>query len=187
MADNKMAVVGIYPTHASLEVGVQALRDAGFRHTDISVLYPENHGDKGSARVNGEAGPEGAATGASAGAVVGGVLGWLAGVGSLAVPGLGLFVTAGPIIAALAGAGAAGLVGGLAGGLAGLGLPISEANGYEERLKKGGTLLSVQSDSLYWAMRAEEILKSTGALDISSAGDAIPGKDRSDHPLQHSA
>jgi hypothetical protein len=187
MADKKMAVVGIYPTHASLEVGVQALKDAGFRPTDISVLYPENQGGKGSAYVNGEAAPEGAATGASAGAVVGGILGWLAGVGTLAIPGMGPFVAAGPIIAALAGAGAAGLVGGLAGGLAGLGVPASEANGYQERLKEGGTLLSVQSDNLYWMLRAKEILYSTGALDISSPGQAGPNIDKSDHPLHGSA
>lgn len=187
MADKNTVVTGIYPTHASLEVGVQALKDAGFRHEDISVLYAENLGDKGSAHVKGEAAPEGAATGASAGAVVGGVLGWLAGIGSLATPGMGPFIAAGPIIAALAGAGAAGIVGGVAGALAGLGVPKYVANGYQERLKEGGTLLSVQSDSLYGAMRAKEILESTGAQDISSTGEAGAEFDKSDHPLQRSA
>ena len=147
MADKNTAVIGIYPTHSSLEIGVQALKDAGFRHTDISVLYPEDRGDKGSAHMKGEAAPEGAATGASAGAVVGGVLGWLAGIGTLVIPGMGPFIAAGPIIAALAGAGAAGIVGGVAGGLAGLGVPEPEANGYQDRLKDGGTLLSVHSDN----------------------------------------
>ena len=103
MADKNTAVTGIYPTHAGLETGVQALKDAGFCPNDISVLYAENRGEKDSAHVDEEATTEGAATGASAGVVVGGVLGWLAGIGSLAIPGMGLFIVAGPIIAALAG------------------------------------------------------------------------------------
>jgi hypothetical protein len=187
MADKKTAVTGIYPTHARLQVGVQALKDAGFRHDDISVLYPEDQGDKGPAEVKGEAAPEGAATGASAGAVVGGVLGWLAGIGLLVIPGMGPFIAAGPILAAFAGASAAGIVGGVAGGLAGLGVPESEVNGYQERLKHGGTLLSVHSDNLYWTERAKEILESTGAQDISSTGEAGADFHKSDHPLHRSA
>ena len=186
MADKITAVTGIYPTHASLAVGVRALKDAGFHPNDISVLYPEKRSDRGSAHANEKAATEGAATGASAGAVVGGVLGWLAGIGSLVIPGMGLFIAAGPIIAALASAGAAGIVGGVAGGLAGLGVPESEAHGYEERLKEGGTLLSVHSDKLYWTERAKEILVSTGAQDISSTGGAGADFDKSFHPSQRS-
>jgi len=170
MADKQTAVIAIYPTHASLELGVQALKNAGFRSVDISVLYAENSGDKDTSQMHGEAAAEGAATGASAGAVVGGVLGWLAGIGSIAIPGMGPFIAAGPIIAAIAGAGAAGVVGGMTGGLVGLGVPLSEANGYQEKLKDGGILLSVHSDNWYWAKRAKELLESTGAQDISTAG-----------------
>jgi hypothetical protein len=187
MADKNTALIGIYPTHANLENGVQALKDAGFRHTDISVLYPEDRDDQGSAHVKDEAAPEGAATGAGAGALVGGVLGWLAGIGSLTIPGMGPFIVAGPIIAALAGAGAAGIVGGVAGGLAGLGVPEPKAQGYQERLKDGEMLLSVHADNLYWAERAKEILVSTGAQDISFTGEACAGFNHSDHPLQRSA
>ncbi|MGA2983940.1 MAG: DUF3341 domain-containing protein [Terriglobia bacterium] len=187
MADTKTAVIGLYPTHSSLEVGVQALKDAGFRSDEISVLYPEKQDDKGRAHAKGEAAPEGAATGASAGAVVGGVLGWLAGIGTLAIPGMGPLIAAGPIIAALAGAGAAGVLGGMAGGLAGLGVPESEAKGYEERLKGGGTLLSIHSDNLYRTERAKKILESTGAQDISSTGKAGAHFDKCGHPLQRSA
>ncbi len=187
MPDKKTLVMGTYPTHASLEVGVQALKDAGFRSTDVSVVYPEEKGNKGSAHVDGEVAPQGAATGASAGAVVGGVLGWLAGIGSLTIPGMGPFIAAGPLIAALAGASAAGIVGGLAGGLVGLGVPESDAHGYQERLKEGGTLLSVQADNLYWMVRAKDILNRTGALDISTTGQARSDIDQSDQPLHRLA
>jgi len=187
MADKKPAVIGIYPTHASLEVGVQALKDAGFHYADISVLYPEKPGNGGSIHPKGEAASEGAATGASAGAVVGGVLGWLAGIGLVAIPGMGAFVAAGPIIAALAGASTAGIVGGAAGGLAGLGVPEYEARGYQEPLKAGGALLSVQSENAYWTKRAKEILERTGAQHISSTAEAGAGSDKSDHPHQLSA
>lgn len=186
MADKITAVIGFYPTHSSLESGVQALKDAGFRHTDISVLYSEDRGDKGSAHMKGEAAPKGAATGASAGAVVGGVLGWLAGIGTLVIPSMGAFIAAGPIIAALAGAGAAGIVGGVAGGLAGLGVPEPEAKGYQDRLRDGGTLLSVHSDNRYWTERAKEILERTGAQDISSTGEASASFDKSDPSLLRS-
>ena len=187
MADKNIVVTGIYPTQASLAVGVQALKDAGFRPDDISVLYPEERRSERSAHGNEKAATEGAASGASAGAAVGGVLGWLAGMGSLVIPGMGPFIAAGPIIAALAGAGAAGIVGGVAGGLAGLGVPESEAQGYQERLKEGGTLLTVHSDKLYWTKRAKKILVSTGALNISSTGLAGPGLDKNSHPYQPSA
>ena len=187
MADKNTMVIGIYSTHSSLENGVQALKDAGFRHTDISVLYPEDLGDKGSAHLKDEATSKGAATGASAGAVVGGVLGWLAGIGTLVIPGMGPFIAAGPIIASLAGAGAAGIVGGVAGGLAGLGVPESQAKGYQDRLKDGGALLSVHPDNLYRTERAKEIMESTGAQDISSTREASAALDKRDHPLQRSA
>src|SRR3984885_2673134 len=105
MAGKNTAVFGIYPEYASVENGVDSLRAAGFRNTDISVLFPENVGTKDFAHEKGTKAPEGAATGAGTGAVIGGGLGWLVGIGALAIPGLGPFIAAGPIMAALAGVG----------------------------------------------------------------------------------
>jgi hypothetical protein len=166
------AVFGIYPTYASVESGVDALRTAGFRNTDISVLFPENVGSKDFAHEKGTKAPEGAATGASGGAVAGGVLGWLVGIGALAIPGLGPFIAAGPIMAALAGAGVGGAVGGIAGALVGMGIPEYEAKRYEGRVREGGILLSVHSDDSEWTKKAKAILERTGAHDISSTGEA---------------
>src|SRR6202011_2168673 len=155
---------------------VQALKDAGFRNTDISVLFPENVGTKDFAHEKGTKMPEGATTGAGTGAVIGGTLGLLAGIGALAIPGLGPFIAAGPIMAALAGAGAGGVVGGLAGALVGMGIPEYEAKRYEGRVKEGGILLSVHSDNSEWTKKAKEVLERTGAQDISSTGEATAEK-----------
>ena len=106
-----------------MEAGVAELKDARFRNTDISVLFPENVGTKDFAHEKGTKAPEGAATGAGGGAIIGGTLGWLAGIGALAIPGVGPFIAAGPIMAALAGAGVGGAVGGLTGALVGMGIP----------------------------------------------------------------
>src|SRR6266849_4512933 len=146
MAGKNTAVFGIYRTRVAAEEAVDVLRNAGFRNTDISVLLPENQGTKDFAVKKDTKAPEGATTGATSGAVVGGVLGWLAGIGALAIPGLGPFIAAGPIMAALAGAGTGGVVGGLVGALVGMGIPEYEAKRYEGRIKQGGILLSVHSD-----------------------------------------
>jgi hypothetical protein len=187
MAGKNTAVFGIYPTYASVESGVQALQTAGFRNEDISVLMPENVGSKDFAHEKGTKAPEGAATGAGAGAVVGGVLGVLAGIGLLAIPGLGPFIAAGPIMAGLAGLGVGGAVGGLTGALIGLGIPEYVAKRYEGRVKEGGILLSVHSDSSEWTKRAKEILERTGAQDISSTGEASADYAKSDKPLPRTA
>jgi len=176
MAGKNTAVFGIYPAYASVEYGVDALRTAGFRNSDISVLFPENTGTKDFAHEKGTKAPEGATTGAGTGVVLGGALGWLAGIGSLAIPGLGPFIAAGPIMAALAGAGVGGVVGGLTGALVGIGIPEYEAKRYEGRVKSGGILLSVHSDSSDWTKRAKQILEETGAQDISSTGEASADK-----------
>jgi len=176
MAGKNTAVFGIYPAYASVEYGVDALRTAGFRNSDISVLFPENTGTKDFAHEKGTKAPEGATTGAGTGVVVGGALGWLAGIGSLAIPGLGPFIAAGPIMAALAGAGVGGVVGGLTGALVGIGIPEYEAKRYEGRVKSGGILLSVHSDSSDWTKRAKQILEETGAQDISSTSEASADK-----------
>src|SRR5450755_4155201 len=137
MAGKNTAVFGIYPTQVSVESGVDALKTAGFRNTDISVLFPENVGSKDFAHKKNTKAPEGATAGAGTGIVLGGALGWLAGIGALAIPGLGPFIAAGPIMAALAGAGIGSAVGGLTGALIGMGIPEYEAKRYEGRIKDG--------------------------------------------------
>jgi len=180
------AVFGIYPDRLSIENAVAALKEAGFRNTDISVLFPENAGTKDFAHEKHTKAPEGATTGATSGAVIGGTLGWLVGIGAVAIPGLGPFVAAGPVIAALAGVGAGGAVGGIAGALIGIGIPEYEAKRYEGRIKSGGVLLSVHSDNRYWTKHAYSILESTGAQDISSTGEAKADFAKSDKPMPRS-
>src|SRR5437763_393673 len=170
------AIFGIYPDRLSTENAVAALKEAGFRNTDISVLFPENTGTKDFAHEKNTKAPEGAATGAGSGAVIGGTLGWLVGIGALAIPGLGPFIAAGPIVAALAGAGVGGAIGGITGALIGLGIPEYEAKRYEGRAKDGGILLSVHSDDSQWTKKAKEILERTGAQDVSSTGEAASEK-----------
>ncbi len=172
MAGKNTSVFGIYTTYANVENGVDGLKAAGFSNRDISVLFPESAGTKDFAIAKATKAPEGATTGAGTGAVVGGAMGWLLGIGALAIPGLGPFIAAGPIMAALAGAGVGGTVGGIAGALIGMGIPEYEAKRYEGRVKEGGILLSVHSDSSDWTKRAKEVLESTGAQDISSTGEA---------------
>src|SRR3982750_1603251 len=145
MSGKNTAVFGIFQTRASAEECVDALRRAGFRNTDVSALFPDNAGTKDFAHEKNTKAPEGATTGAASGAVLGGGLGWLVGIGALAIPGLGPFIAAGPIMAALAGAGAGGAIGGLTGALIGMGIPEYEAKRYEGLGKNGGILLSVHS------------------------------------------
>jgi len=183
MAGKNTAVFGIYPTYPAVDAAVEALRLAGFRNTDISVMFPENAGTKDFAHEKGTKAPEGAAAGASTGAVVGGAVGWLAGIGALAIPGLGPFIAAGPIVAALAGAGAGGTLGGLTGALVGMGIPEYEAKRYEGRVKKGGILLSVHSDNSEWTRKAKSILEGTGAEDISSTGETKGDMMNTDRPM----
>jgi hypothetical protein len=183
MAGKNTAVFGIYRDQTSVDSAVDILRDEGFRAADISVLFPENEGTKDFAHEKHTKAPEGATTGATSGAVIGGGLGWLVGIGALAIPGLGPFIAAGPIVAALAGAGAGGVVGGLTGALVGMGIPEYEAKRYEGRVKEGGILLSVHSDDSEWTKKAKEILERTGAQDISSTGEAKADWDKTDKPM----
>jgi len=183
MAGKNTAVFGLYRDRASVEGAVDALRQEGFRNTDISVLFPENQGTKDFAHKKSTKAPEGTATGATSGAVVGGTLGWLAGIGALAIPGLGPFIAAGPIVAALAGAGAGGVVGGITGALVGMGIPEYEAKRYEGRIKEGGILLSVHADDSKWVSKAKDILKRTGAEDVASSGEASADWQKSDKPM----
>jgi hypothetical protein len=183
MAGKNTAVFGIYPSYDAVERGVDALRSAGFRNTDISVLFPENEGTKDFAHAKGTKAPEGATAGAGTGAVVGGALGWLAGIGALAIPGVGPFIAAGPIMGALAGVGVGGAVGGIAGALIGMGIPEYEAKRYEGRIKNGGILLSVHSDDSSWTKRAKQILEATGAQDVSSTGETKGDFENTDRPM----
>src|ERR1700680_276089 len=153
MAKNK-SVFGIYSSRSGVENAVTALRDAGFPQSDGSVLLPENLGNREIATQKNSKAPEGAATGAGSGAVIGGTLGWLVGIGALAIPGLGPFIAAGPIMAALAGAGVGGAVGGVTGALVGMGIPEFEAKRYEGRLQKGGILVSIHCDNSEWVNKA---------------------------------
>ena len=181
------AVFGLYPNYSSVESSVDTLKDAGFRNTDISVLFPQNEGSKDFAHEKGTKAPEGAVTGAGTGAELGGALGWLAGIGALAIPGVGPFIAAGPIMAALAGVGVGGAVGGLTGALIGMGIPEYVAKRYEGRVKDGGILLSVHSDNSDWTKRAKAILQRTGAQDISSTAEASADYAKSDRPLARTA
>lgn len=187
MAGKNTAVFGIYPNRAGIEYALTVLKDAGFRNTDVSVLLPENLGTKDLATQKASKAPEGVAAGATSGAVIGGALGWLVGIGALAIPGLGPFVAAGPIVAALAGIGAGGAVGGFTGALIGMGIPEYEAKRYEGRIQSGGILLSVHCDNSDWAKKAKEVLNATGAQDISSTGEASADFAKSDRPMSRGA
>src|ERR1041385_5022948 len=182
MAGKNTAVFGIFRDRSQAEQGVDALIEAGFRSEDISVLMPENIGTKDFAAEKNTKAPEGAATGAGAGAALGGTLGLLAGIGALAIPGLGPFIAAGPIMGALAGAGTGGVVGGIIGALIGMGIPEYEAKRYEGMIKEGKVLLSVHCDNSDWVTRAKDTLKQTGAQDIGPAGESGADYAKSDKP-----
>ena len=186
MAGKNTAVFGIYTSQSAVESAIAALQQAGFRNTDISALLPENEGTKDFAHEKGTKAPEGASTGAGTGAAVGGLLGWLTGIGALAIPGLGPFIAAGPIMAALAGAGVGGTVGGLTGALIGMGIPEYEAKRYEGRVKNGGILLSVHSDESEWTSKAKSILEETGAQDVASASEKSGDVQNTDKPMPRS-
>jgi len=182
MSGKNTAVYGIYRDTVALGGGLEALRAAGFRGTDISVLMPENVGTKDFVHKKDTKAPEGATTGVASGAVIGGALGWLVGIGALAIPGLGPFIAAGPIMGLLAGVGAGGAVGGIAGALIGMGIPEYEAKRYEGRVKSGGILFSVHCDSSEWVKRAKQLLERTGAEEIGTAGEATADYAMSDRP-----
>src|SRR5579871_342172 len=183
MAGKNTAVFGIYPTIEQAERAVDSLINAGFPSSDISVLLPDTRSTREFAHEKATKAPEGTATGVTAGGVIGGTIGVLAGVGALAIPGLGPFIAAGPIMAGLAGLGVGAAVGGISGALIGMGIPEYEAKRYEGRVKEGGILLSVHSDNSEWTKRAKEILERTGAEDISSTGEAKADYAESDRPL----
>jgi hypothetical protein len=172
MAGKNTAVFGIYPSGEHAEHAVDTLIAAGFESSNISVLLPDTRSTKDFAHVKETKAPEGTTAGVTTGGLIGGTLGVLAGVGALAIPGVGPFIAAGPIMAGLAGLGVGGAVGGLVGALVGMGIPEYEAKRYEGRVKNGGTLLSVHCDTSGQVSRAKDLLKSSGAEDVSSTGES---------------
>jgi len=148
------------------------LRTAGFTPDDISMIYPDRDGMRELSHDNSTKAPEGATTGAASGAVLGGALGWLAGIGALAIPGVGPLIAAGPILATLSGIAVGGTVGGLSGALVGLGIPEYEAQQYEGRLRGGHILMSVHADDSEEAGRIREIMGEEKAEDISTGSEA---------------
>jgi hypothetical protein len=135
------------------------------------VLLPDAQSSKDFAHEKNTKAPEGATAGAASGGALGGTLGLLAGIGALAIPGVGPLIAAGPIVGALAGMGIGGAVGGLVRALVGMGIPEYEAKRYEGRVKNGGVLLSVHCDNSEQIKRAKDLLKESGAQDIASSGE----------------
>jgi len=171
MAGKNTAAYAIFSNRSAAERAVDQLNTAGFSHQDVSVLMSDNQGSRDFATEKNTKAPEGTATGVGIGGVVGGTLGLLAGIGALAIPGVGPLIAAGPIMGALAGLGVGGAVGGLVGALVGMGIPEYEAKRYEGRVKDGGILVSVHCDSSDEVSRAKDVLKQAGGEDIASSGE----------------
>ena len=171
MEGKNTAAFGIFPTRAAAETAVDRLTAAGFSHQDVSVLMSDQTGSKDFAAEKNTKAPEGTTTGVTVGGLAGGTLGLLAGLGALAIPGVGPLIAAGPIMGALAGLGVGGAVGGLVGALVGMGIPEYEAKRYEGRVKDGGILVSVHCDSSEEVSRAKDILKQSGGDDVASSGE----------------
>ena len=174
-----VAVFGIYRTPLLAEAAVDHLLAQGFTNAAISVLLPDDESTRAFAHEKHTKAPEGTTTGATTGGIIGGTLGLLAGIGALAIPGVGPLIAAGPIMATLAGLGVGGAVGGIVGALVGMGIPEYEAKRYEGAVKDGGTLLSVHCDTSEQVSIAKAGLKDTGAHDIAATGEeSVPHPDR---------
>lgn len=171
MAGKNTAVFGIFDSREKAERAIDSLVAAGFRSDDVSVLAPDRHMSHEMATEKNTKAPEGTTTGVAAGGAIGGTLGLLAGIGALAIPGLGPFIAAGPIMGALAGLGAGAATGGLIGALVGMGIPEYEAHRYEGHVKNGGILVSAHCDNSEWVTKAMKVLETAGGADISSAGE----------------
>ncbi len=183
----KKSVFAIANTRAQAEGIVLNLKDAGFSNNDISVLFPDEGTTRDFAHETNTKAPEGAVTGATTGGVIGGALGWIAGIGALAIPGIGPFVAAGPIVAALSGVGIGAAVGGIAGALVGMGIPELEAKRYEGKIRKGNLLLSVHVENSDAEDRAKRILKEGGAEDITTASEASAPRPSESQPEHETA
>ncbi|GGC73441.1 hypothetical protein [Undibacterium terreum] len=172
----KHAVYGIAQTRHQAESIVDHLKAAGFSNNEISVLLPDTDGTRDFAHEQNTKLPEGAATGGAAGMGAGAIIGWLAGIGSLAIPGVGPFIAAGPILAALGGAAVGGAAGGLIGGLVGMGIPEYEAKLYDGKIRSGNVLISVHTENSDQVHAAKEVFKNGNAEDIHSTGEPNPPK-----------
>ncbi len=182
---SKKSVFCIATNRIQAEQIVERLKFANFSNNDISALFADKDTTHDFAHEKNTKAPEGAVTGAGTGGVVGGALGWIAGIGALAIPGVGPFIAAGPIIAALSGAAIGAAVGGIAGGLIGLGIPELEAKRYENKLKEGNILISVHTESSDEIARAKDIFTKAGAQDICTTGEtAAPKEARASRPPQ---
>lgn len=164
----KRSVFAILKTRAQAESVVDHLKNAGFLSSDISMLFADTSGTRDFALEHSTKAPEGTTTGGTTGFVIGGILGWLAGIGTLAIPGLGPFIAAGPLMAALSGAAVGTAVGGIVGALVGMGIPEFEARRYESKIKEGNILISIHTENAEQVDRAKEILKANQAEDIST-------------------
>ena len=173
---SKKSVFCITAYREQAERIVAQLKAANFSNNDISVLFPDKGTSRDFAHEKNTKAPEGAATGAGAGGVIGGALGWIVGIGALAIPGVGPFIAAGPIMAALSGVAIGAAAGGIAGGLIGLGIPELEAKRYEGKVKAGNILLSVHAETSEEITRAKDIFKQVGAEDICVTGNASTPK-----------
>ena len=178
MESKNTAVFAIFPTVPSAEASVDRLVAAGFAQENISVLMSDIESTREFAHQKNTKAPEGAAWGVTTGGLAGGALGLLAGMGALAIPGVGPLIAAGPIMGALAGLGVGGAVGGLGGALVGLGIPEYEAKRYEGRVKDGGVLLSVHCNTSDEIHNAKEVLKASGGEDIASTGESSAASDK---------
>lgn len=179
---SKKSVFCIANTSMQAERIVDSLRVAGFSSESVSVLFPDKESSRDFAHEKNTKAPEGAVTGAGAGGLAGGALGWIAGIGALAIPGVGPFIAAGPILAALSGAAVGAAVGGIAGALIGLGIPELEAKRYEGKIKDGNILISVHTDDGDQVSTAKRIFKDAGASDIGSTGEAaVPAGEKDTH------
>src|SRR6202047_4402109 len=187
MAGKNTAVFGIYTSVEHAERAVDTLIAAGFANAAISVLTPDTSSTRDFAHHKDTKAPEGTAAGVTTGGLIGGTLGVLAGIGALAIPGVGPFIAAGPIMAGLAGLGVGGAVGGFTGALIGMGIPEYEAKRYQGRLQKGGILLSVHCDTSEEIKRAKNVLERTGAEDISSTGESSAGNVKQDQKARRTA
>ena len=176
MSKNRV-VIGIVDGQVQAENIVQRLEQSGFARGDISAIFPDKHGSRDFAHEQNTKAPEGAVVGVTSGGVVGGTLGLLAGIGALAIPGLGPFIAAGPLMAALSGAAAGAAVGGVAGALIGLGIPEIEAKKYEGKLRGGNILIAAHVDSSEEEKRAKEVFGLEGAHDISATSEASVPRD----------
>ena len=173
----KNAVYCIARNLVQAETIVASLKQAGFEPNEISVLFPDKSGTRDFAHEKDTKMPEGATAGGATGMGVGAVLGWLAGIGSLAIPGVGPFIAAGPIMAALGGAAVGGATGGIIGGLVGMGIPEYEAKLYDGKIRGGNALISVHTDNSEQIKTAKKIYEDAGAADINSTSEAsVPAK-----------